>query len=70
MRSSGFKGSFVTGFVLLCCLRREIVLMFHYGCRMTGSEHVLEPRDDIDQIKNKPGTVAVPRAYGMVKRLK
>lgn len=37
---------------------------------MTGSEHVLEPRDDIDQIKNKPGTVAVPRAYGMVKRLK
>jgi len=69
MRSSGFRGSFVTGFVLLCCLRREIVLMFHHGCRMASSGHVLEPRDDVDQIKNKSRTVVVPRTYGMLERL-
>ena len=43
--------------------------MFHHGCRMTGSGHVLEPRDDVDQIKNMPCTVAVPRTYGVLKRL-
>jgi len=31
--------------------------------------HVLEPRDNVDQIKYIPRTIAVPRAYGVFKRL-
>ena len=36
---------------------------------MAGSGHVLEPRDNVDQIENNPCTIAVPRAYGIFKRL-
>jgi len=36
---------------------------------MAGSGHVLEPRDDVNQIEDSPCTVAVPRAYGIFKRL-
>jgi hypothetical protein len=36
---------------------------------MTDSGHVLEPRDDVDQIENKPRTIAVPRAHRVLKRL-
>lgn len=69
MSSSGFRGSFVTGFVLLCCLHRETLRTSSYGYRLAGPEHALEPRDDVDQIKNNPRSVAVPCAYGMLKGL-
>ena len=36
---------------------------------MKGSGHVLEPGDDVDQVENNSGTIAVPRAYGVLEWL-
>ena len=36
---------------------------------MTDSECILEPRDNVDQIENKPRTVAVPRTHGVLEWL-
>jgi hypothetical protein len=45
------------------------IRMLRHGYQTTGSGHVLEPRDNVDQIKNGPCAITVPRAYRGFKRL-
>lgn len=61
------QGSPVIGFLLSCCL--EIVIVTSLSLPKSKKTNALQPREYVHQIKDTPGTIRVPSADRMFKRL-
>lgn len=66
MRSEGFKGSFVTGLVLSCCLEGGSV---RSEARVDDGSCALEPWNDIHQLKHIARPIIISGAYWVIERL-